>query len=208
MGLLVKLAWKWILTLSTVRHLIDWFENPNIILSKTFAVWRNWLGVRLEKNPESLITADLNGVLEGSNKALCLRRAGPEAMDTSVWCVEMYLEGGPPKISSLLSNTCSQRCRVFITEWHNGEHTGRSKTQKHTPRHQQYPSEQQHITKPKICLEFNQSNSKEVMQQVDFMSTANWGIRISEEQHKTSRHLLRGQKWTPDHQIHMCFLNI
>lgn len=76
---------------------------------------------------EHLTTADLKGVLDGSNKALCLRRAGPDAIVSSIGCVEMYSGGGPPKISSLFSNTCSQRCRVFRTEWHNGEHTGRSK---------------------------------------------------------------------------------
>ena len=69
----------------------------------------------------------LNGVLEGSNRALCLRRAGPGAAVSSWEKVTMYLEGGPPKSSSLFCSTCSQHCRVFRAAWHSGEPTGRSK---------------------------------------------------------------------------------
>lgn len=68
----------------------------------------------------------LNGVLDGSNRALCLSRAGPGAVVSSWRGVAIYLEGGPPKISSLFCSTCSQRCSVFSTAWHRGEPTGRS----------------------------------------------------------------------------------
>lgn len=68
----------------------------------------------------------LNGVLEGSYRALCLSRAGPDGATSSCRKVAMYLEGGPPKSSSLFCRTCSQRCSVFNTAWHRGEPTGRS----------------------------------------------------------------------------------
>lgn len=68
----------------------------------------------------------LNGVLHGSKRALCLSSAGPGVMLSSWRWVEMYLGGGPPKISSLFCSTCSQRCRVFSTAWHRGEATGKS----------------------------------------------------------------------------------
>lgn len=70
--------------------------------------------------------AHLNGVLEGSYRALCLSRAGPEGATSSCRWVAMYWEGGPPNSSSLFCRTCSQRCSVFNTAWHSGEATGRS----------------------------------------------------------------------------------
>lgn len=57
----------------------------------------------------------LNGVFDGSYRALCLSKAGPDGAALSCRCVEMYLEGGPPKISNLFCRTCSQRCSVFNT---------------------------------------------------------------------------------------------
>lgn len=69
----------------------------------------------------------LNGVFDGSYRALCLSRAGPGA---SSWRgVEMYLGGGPPKICSLFCSTCSQRCSVFNAAWQRGEEPGRSGTE-------------------------------------------------------------------------------
>ncbi|TNN59136.1 hypothetical protein EYF80_030670 [Liparis tanakae] len=52
--------------------------------------------------------------------------AGPGAAVSSLRRVEMYLEGGPPKISSLFCSTCSHRCSVFSPAWHRGDTTGRS----------------------------------------------------------------------------------
>lgn len=75
----------------------------------------------------SFLYLHLNGVFDGSYRALCLSRAGPGA---SSWRgVEMYLGGGPPKICSLFCSTCSQRCSVFNAAWQRGEQTGRSETE-------------------------------------------------------------------------------